>query len=344
MAVSTKSSPYVLPFDGVMPKFGQELVCGAGASVLGRAEIGSRARLGPFSVIRADGEIVRVGADFSFGERATIHIMGGVYPTLIGDGVTVGRNAVVHACTLGSRCVIGHDAIVLDGSVVEDDVLVETGAVVFVRSRLASGFVYAGLPAKPVRPLADGELAARARALRDETDGAISASRPVAPAESGRWKSAFVARTAAMSGRIALGTQSSVFFSCLLDAGRHAIEIGANTNIQDNSIIRAVQGDCTIGAGSTFGHNVRAEDCRVGNDSLIGIGATLGQGTIVEDDVFLAAGAMTAPGEVLESGWMWGGNPARALRRLDDEKRALIRITAAAYCEYGLAFKTAQER
>lgn len=342
MAVSI-ATPYILPFAGVTPKFAERLVCAPGASVLGQAEIGPRARLGPFSVIRADSEIVRIGNDFSFGERATIYIMGGMYPTLIGDGVTVGRNAVVHACTLGSRCVVGNGAIVLDGSVVEDDVLVEPGAVVFPRSKLEAGFVYAGLPAKPVRRLVAGEIEERARTLRQETANAIAAARPMAPADGSPWPSSFVAGTAVLSGPIVLHSQSSIFFSCVLDAGSHGIEIGTSTNIQDNSSIRASQADCVIGADTTFGHNVRAEDCRVGNGCLIGIGAALERGTIVEDDVFLAAGAITAPGQVLDSGWLWGGNPVRALSKLDDKKRDVMRMTVAAYCSYALAYKKAQE-
>jgi len=335
--------PNVLPFNGVDPKIAEHLVCAPGASVLGQAEIGPRAELAPFSVIRADGDVVRVGADFSFGERATIHIMGGMYPTLIADGVTVGRNAVVHACTLGSRCVVGDDAIVLDGSVVEDDVLVESGAVVFVRSKLERGFVYAGVPAKPVRPLLPGELDERARALREDTAGAIAAARPVAPADGGRWPSAFVASTAVLSGNISLSSSASIFFSCVLDGANHGIEIGRNTNIQDNTVIRASRALCAIGADTSFGHNVRAEDCRVGNGCLIGIGAVLGRGTSVQDDVFLAAGAITNPDQVLESGWLWGGRPARALAKLDDNKRSVIQMTAAAYAQYAFTFKKAQE-
>jgi gamma-carbonic anhydrase len=343
MPVSIATSLYTLPYDGAVPKFAVGLACASGASVLGRADIGPWAQLGPFSVIRADGEMVRVGSDFSFGEKATIHIMGGMYPTLIADGVTVGRNAVVHACTLGSRCVVGNDAIVLDGSVIEDDVLVEAGAVVFMRSRLESGFVYAGLPAKQVRPLRPSELEERARALREETWKAITSAAAAAPTDPSGWPSAFVARTATMSGPIVLEAQSSVFFSCMLDARSHGIEIGVNTNIQDNSCIRAAHAPCVIGADTSFGHNVRAEDCRVGDNCLIGIGSTLQCGTTVEDDVFLAAGAVTDPGQALESGWLWGGNPARALSKLDDRKRALIRMTVAGYRQYGAAYKQAQE-
>jgi len=121
----------------------------------------------------------------------------------------------------------------------------------------------------------------------------------------------------------------------VLDAADGEIVIGKRSNVQDNSLLRCGPGGrIALGEDSTVGHNVRLADCTIGDRSLIGIGAVVAEGTIVEDDVFLAAGASTTPGQVLGSGKLWGGQPARALAPLDERKRTLIADTIPTYCEY----------
>jgi len=130
---------------------------GVGSAVLGRVTVGRNAWLGVLSVMRADGHFVRVGDDFHLGARSTLHINHEIFPCIVGDRVSVGRNACVHACTVGSDVVIGDDVVILDGAVVEDNVVLEAGSCVFPNKKVPGGFVYAGSPAKPVRPVEPGE-------------------------------------------------------------------------------------------------------------------------------------------------------------------------------------------
>ena len=88
----------------------------------------------------------------------------------------------------------------------------------------------------------------------------------------------------------------------------------------------------------TIGHNVTVTDSVVGDDSLIGIGSVLAPGTIVENDVLLAAGARTAPGQVLTAGHVWAGAPAKILTEMDDRKRAIVALTIPMYVEYADTF------
>ena len=277
-------------YAGAVPHFATApACCGPGAAVLGRATLGARTRLGARSVIRADGHFVRVGDDFALGDRATVHIDHDVYPAIAGDRVAVGANAVVHACTLGSDIVVEDNAVILDGSVVADSVAIEANSIVFPRSTLESGKLYAGMPAKPVRGLRPGEIEERAAGIRARI-GSATASRP-ASSQGDVGPVLFVAATALLSGRISAAEKSSIWFGCELHAGEGAIEIGANTNIQDNTIIRCRPGNFAIGPRLTIGHNVTLADCRIGARSLIGIGSMVAAGTIMEDDVLLAAGA-----------------------------------------------------
>ncbi len=340
----SSNAPLLLPFDGIAPRFGEGVrFLGAGASVLGRVEAGANAVIASGAVIRGDGHFVRIGDGFFIGEMGTVHIAQGVYPAIIGNGVTVGHNAVVHACTVGGDCVIGDNAVILDGSIVEDGVLIEADSTVFPKSKLASGFVYTGTPAKAVRALAPGECEERARRLRQ-----AAADTPAFSARSGASVkaagTAFIARTARLCGTIELQAGASVFFGCDFDARDYAIVIGENTNIQDNTQIRCGAEGTAIGRNTTLGHNVRLASCRIGEHALIGIGCVVAPGTIVEDGAMLAAGAVTLPGQKLESGWLWGGRPARPLSRLDDAKRSVMRSTVEHYRGYADAYRRAQEQ
>lgn len=140
--------PLLLPYGGVNPTLkGPLLGCGTGGAVLGRVTLGRRAVLGVHAVVRADGHVVEIGDEFHLGRRATIHIAHGRYGTFIGHHVTVGANAVVHACEVGDECVIEDDAVVLDGSTVGPGSIVAAGSVVFPRTALPPGNWCEGPPA-----------------------------------------------------------------------------------------------------------------------------------------------------------------------------------------------------
>jgi carbonic anhydrase/acetyltransferase-like protein (isoleucine patch superfamily) len=339
-------SPHILSYAGIAPAFASPPVhAGAGSAVLGRVIIGRAAWLGALSVIRADGHYVRVGDDFRLGARSTLHINHDIFPCIVGDRVTVGRNACVHACTVGSDVVVGDRAVILDGAVVEDDVVLGDGATVFPNKRVASGFLYEGSPAKPVRPLEAGEVARRRQEAARGADEVPPAPRVALGGASSVHSSVFVAGTATVRGALRAAVGSSIWYSNVLDAGEAAIAIGANTNIQDNTLIRCATGaGVTIGANSTVGHNVTMADCVIGERSLIGIGSTVAEATVVGDGVLLAAAARTTPGQVLEAGWLYGGSPARKLARLDEGKQALTALIVRQYCQYAQDFAALERR
>lgn len=326
----------ILPFDGVWPQLGDEPDVTATASILGKVTAGRGLVARDQSVIRADGHYVRIGNDFHIGSRGTVHIAHDVYPTHIGDRVTAGRNAVIHACDVGPDCVFEDHVVILDGSTVGDRVLIEAGSIVFPRSKLDSGFIYAGMPAKPVRPVASRELSERAASIRSHDENKDAERSP--PIE----KKAFVADTAQVTLPAEMGANASVFFGCRLIGAKGRIEIGENSNIQDNTVIDAGDGTVVIGANTTFGHNVDAEACRVGDNALIGIGARLAKGTVVDDDTMLAAGSHTLPGQHLEGGWLWAGRPSKPHSRLDDRRRKDMAAIVHHYCNYAAAYRTAQ--
>lgn len=329
----------ILPFANRMPTFATPPVfAGPRSAVLGRATIGGGASLGEDSVVRADGEEIHLGDDVFLGHRATVHIVHEEIPTRIGRNVTVGANCCVHACTVGDDCVFEENVVILDGATIEAGVLIEANATVFPRKTLDGGFVYAGSPAKPVRPLAPGERAERAAAIRARQ----GSERALPDVAQDFGADVFVASTSQRFGRVACQPGSSLFFSCVADAGTGSIFVGANTNVQDNTVMRAGDGEIVVGRDTTIGHNVRMAACRVGDRALVGIGAVLAAGAWVQDDVLVAAGTITEPGQVCESGWLWGGRPAKAMSRLDEARRAGMAENVRTYCGYAQTFRRLQ--
>jgi gamma-carbonic anhydrase len=340
-------APLILTYAGQAPSIAAPILhAGIGCAVLGRVTLGRNAWLGPLSVMRADGHFVKAGDDFHLGPRSTLHIAHEIFPCIVGDRVTVGENACVHACTVGSDVVVGDGSVILDGAIVEDNVAFEAGSTVFPGKRIAGGFLYAGSPAKPVRPLAAGEVAARREAIvaRHKSGKAPPRPRVAVTADSQIHDSVFIASTATVKGRLVAASSSSIWFSNNFDAGKATISIGPRTNIQDNTVIRCTSGGVSIGRDATVGHNVTIRDSVIGDETLIGIGSVVEEGSIVGDRVLLAAAARTSPGQRLESGWLYGGSPARQMSRLDGGKHALIEMIIGQYCEYAQDFKAAERK
>lgn len=129
------------------------------AVIIGDVVIGAEASLWFHAVVRGDVERVRIGARTNVQDNATVHVTTGRWPTLLGEGVTVGHAAVLHGCTIGDHCVVGIGAIVLDGAVVERESLIGAGALVTPRTAIPPRSLVLGSPARRVRELNGEEIA-----------------------------------------------------------------------------------------------------------------------------------------------------------------------------------------
>lgn len=323
-----------IPYCGVSPAVkGSPTALHAGHAVIGRVTLGARSFLGAGSVIRGDGHYVEIGDDFHLGRGSTVHISHDRYPTIIGDRVTVGANAVVHACTVGNDVVIGDGAVILDNVTVGDGVHIAPNTVVFPSFKLEGGTAYAGRPAVGMGTISAEELAMRALELRKANASADSDWYINTSAMSSA-PSAYVANTVGIRGDVSLGESASVWFGCYLNARGVTIRLGESCNVQDNSTLLARKSGIYIGEHSTIGHNVRLNDCHIGDRCLVGMGSCIAEGTVIPDDTFVAAGCITKPGDRLQGGYLWGGAPARILGEMDSVKREIILTTSQVYSEY----------
>jgi carbonic anhydrase/acetyltransferase-like protein (isoleucine patch superfamily) len=131
--------------------------------VIGDVHIGDDTSVWPHVSIRGDMHRVRIGSRCSIQDNSVLHVTHdsafdpGGFPLTIGNEVTVGHSAVLHGCSIGNRVLIGIGVIVLDGAVIEDEVVVAAGSLVPPGKKLTSGFVYMGSPCKQARPITQQE-------------------------------------------------------------------------------------------------------------------------------------------------------------------------------------------
>lgn len=152
-------------YQGIEPKLGKGVFIEPSAVLYGDIELGDDASVWPLVAARGDVNYIRIGARTNIQDGSILHVTrksaalpNGV-PLLIGEDVTIGHKVMLHACTIGNRVLVGMGCIILDGAVVEDDVMIGAGSLVPPGKRLASGYLYVGSPAKQTRALTDKEKA-----------------------------------------------------------------------------------------------------------------------------------------------------------------------------------------
>ncbi|OOG62508.1 gamma carbonic anhydrase family protein [Rhodanobacter sp. B04] len=150
-------------YKGIMPTLGERVYLDPAASVIGDVVLGDDVSIWPGTVLRGDVNYIRVGARTSIQDGSVVHVAhagpyGQGFPCLIGEGVTIGHAAVVHACTIGDYCLIGMHASVLDGAVVKKYGFVGAGALIPPGKVVGERELWLGNPAKFVRLLSDRQI------------------------------------------------------------------------------------------------------------------------------------------------------------------------------------------
>lgn len=154
----------IRPFGPHRPEISSGVYIDPAAHVIGDVAIGEDASLWPCVVARGDVHYIRIGARSNVQDGSVLHVThegehtGEGFPLVIGDDVTIGHAAVVHACTVGDACLIGMHATLLDGVIMNRRSMVGAGAVVTPGKVIGEGELWVGNPARCVRKLSDQEI------------------------------------------------------------------------------------------------------------------------------------------------------------------------------------------
>ncbi|MBS0236712.1 MAG: gamma carbonic anhydrase family protein [Proteobacteria bacterium] len=146
---------------------------------------------------------------------------------------------------------------------------------------------------------------------------------------------AFIAQNAVVIGDVEIGSQASIWYNCVLRGDVHHIKVGARSNIQDGTIVHVHRnnGPTIIGDGVTIGHMVLLHACNLGDQSFIGMGAKIIDHAVVQPRAMVAAGAVVTPNQVIQTGELWAGVPAKLKRMMTEAELRHLAISEANYVE-----------
>ena len=157
--------PVLRAYKEFFPVIGDLVYIDPFSSIIGAVELADDVSIWPMCVLRGDVNSIKVGKRTNIQDGSVLHVarkgeasIDG-YSLIIGEDVTVGHKAMLHACQIGDRVLIGMGAIVLDNARIDDDVILAAGALVPPNKHLKSGYLYIGSPAKAARKLTTDEFA-----------------------------------------------------------------------------------------------------------------------------------------------------------------------------------------
>ncbi len=145
----------IYSFDDIGPNIHQEVFIAPSADIIGDVTLEKDVNIWYGAVLRADGMPIFVGEGSNIQDNSVVHINHHKCGTRVGKNVTVGHNAILHACNIGDNCLIGMGAIILDGAEIGDNTIIAAGSLIPPNKKIPSGVLCMGSPVKVVRELTE---------------------------------------------------------------------------------------------------------------------------------------------------------------------------------------------
>lgn len=152
------AQPIILPFKGITPTIHPDAFIAPGAVIIGDVEIGKDSNIWFGCVLRGDVQSIRVGERTNIQDATVVHVTRVTGPTHIGSGITIGHQALIHACTLEDDCFVGMGATLMDGAIVQSGGMLAAGALLTPGKTVPKGELWAGNPAKHFRAMKQDEI------------------------------------------------------------------------------------------------------------------------------------------------------------------------------------------
>lgn len=149
----------ILPYRGQWPKIHETVFIAPSADIIGNVQIGNHTSVWFQAVIRGDVHSICIGENTNIQDHATLHVTRNTHPLEIGNEVTVAHHAVLHGCTIRNKVLIGMNAIVLDGAIIEEECLIGAHTLITQKMKIPARSLVLGSPAVVVRSLTEEEIA-----------------------------------------------------------------------------------------------------------------------------------------------------------------------------------------
>lgn len=159
-------SAHIYPYLKTAPRIAQNVFIAPSAVVVGDVTLAEHVNIWYNATLRGDVEKITVGARTNIQDNAVCHVTTNTHPLIIGSDVTIGHSAILHGCTIKDFALVGMGAKVLDGAIVEERAFVAAGALVSPGKVVTSGWLWAGVPAKPIRKITPEEDAYLSRSAK----------------------------------------------------------------------------------------------------------------------------------------------------------------------------------
>lgn len=151
----------------------------------------------------------------------------------------------------------------------------------------------------------------------------------------------WVAPDAVVIGRVTLGSEVGIWFGSVLRGDNEPIVIGARSNVQEHTVMHTDPGyPLRVGQGCTIGHRAILHGCTIGDNSLVGMGATILNGAVIGQNCLVGAGALVTENKVFPDNSLIVGSPAKVVRTLDDAAIARLKVSAAHYVANARRFRS----
>ncbi|MEN9909002.1 MAG: hypothetical protein RLZZ540_2151 [Bacteroidota bacterium] len=145
--------------NGISPNIPEDCYLAENATIVGDVSFGTSCSVWFNAVLRGDVNYIKIGNKVNIQDGAVVHCTYKKYPTIIGNNVSIGHNAIVHGCVIHDNVLIGMGAIVMDNCTIESNSIIAAGAVITQNTVVTSGSIWAGVPAKKVKDLDQSSFA-----------------------------------------------------------------------------------------------------------------------------------------------------------------------------------------
>jgi carbonic anhydrase/acetyltransferase-like protein (isoleucine patch superfamily) len=147
----------LIPYKGIEPKVDNTVFIADGVRIIGNVQIKKDSSIWYNAVLRGDIAKIEIGEMTNIQDNASVHVESTV-PTIIGNGVTIGHNAIIHGCTIEDNVMIGMGAIILNGAHISKNCLIGAGAIITENKLIPENSLVIGMPGKVVRALSEEEI------------------------------------------------------------------------------------------------------------------------------------------------------------------------------------------
>ena len=152
--------------------------------------------------------------------------------------------------------------------------------------------------------------------------------------------SVWIAPNASVIGDVHLASHSSIWFGVVIRCDNEPVYIGERSNVQDNSVLHSDPGHpLKIGTGVTVGHKAMLHGCTIGDNTLVGIGATILNGAIIGNNCIIGAHALITEGKTIPDNSLVVGSPGRVMKTLSDPQIAMLKASAEVYVQNAKRFR-----